>query len=125
MDIIRYIRGMEIMIKPKKDLFEEIEKDYRLNKKSLKEFLNNTGLSSLVPFFHHTAEHIKEVFGDKTKLELKVVRDPEGDFEQIFIYIHSDLPNEKISSKYDKVLSWFIKSTKEIPPVINISPIYH
>jgi hypothetical protein len=119
---------MELVIKQHKkdDVMDLIEKEYSLNKKSLKGFLVKKGLLVVSPFFIEIAKHVKKEFGNEAELELKVVSDPEADSEQIFIYVHcSDLPNEKISSKYDKVLNWFIKATKGIPPVINISPVYH
>jgi len=114
------------VIKHKKDeVMEVIESEYSLNKKSFKDFLIKRGLIGISPFFIETAKHIKIEFGEKTELELKVVTDPEADSEQIFIYVHSNLSNEKISSKYDKVLNWFIRASKGIPPIINISPVYH
>lgn len=76
----------------------------------------------LIPILSEAPEHIRNIFGYKIKLSLDLDRDPEGEFEELFVVIRTMRPAEEaidLLGKLDEV--WFLKVLPKTRNQLNIT----
>ena len=64
---------------------------------------------SIVKYLFEAPQKISEYFGDHQGLALEIIRDPEGAYEELFLYIKTNLEPDDALNRLDKLdKEWFL-----------------